>query len=123
MTPTAPLNNWYRLCFHFPHPGDSNLQGQGFRQFLDYRNRCISVLWYCHIYNPVSLIRLISNYDIWFRVVYFLQQLLVCVHTICLQMSDDVVILAQASNGYMMLRYHVVECISDFASSGHPDMT
>ena len=87
MTPTAPLNNWYRLCFHFPHSGDFNLPVQGFRQFRDYLNRCISVLWNCHIYIPASLIRVISNYDIWFRVVYFLQQLLVCVHTICMQIS------------------------------------
>ena len=87
MTPTEPLNNWYRLCFHFPHSGDFNLPVQGFRQFLDYLNRCISVLWNCHIYIPASLIRVISNYDIWFRVVYFLRQLLVCVHTICMQIS------------------------------------
>ena len=67
------------------------------------------------IYNPASLIPVISNYDIWFiglffstcvdcqlSLVHFLQQFLVRVQTICLQMSRCYNS-GISSDGYMML--------------------
>ena len=46
-TPKCTNNNWYRLCFHFPHSADFNLQVLVLRKFLVYLNRCISVRWNC----------------------------------------------------------------------------